>query len=308
MQKTSKIYLAGHTGLVGSAIFRKLLSEGYANILTTKSAQLDLRNQKHVEEFFANEKPEYVIFAAAKVGGVYANSTYPAEFIHDNLVMQNNVIHSAYKNNVKKLMFMGSNCLYPKYAMLPIKESYLLAGKLEPTTEAYAIAKIAGIKMCQAYNKQYGCNFITILPVNMFGPQDNYNLETSHVMPALLSKFITATKNNAPEVEIWGSGSCRREFMHSDDLADACLFLMLNYNDPEPINIGTGEEIAIRDLAALIGEIVGFKGELKFNIDMPDGITSKKLDVTKLNGLGWKHKIGLREGITKVYNELKDKL
>lgn len=308
MQKDSKIYVAGHTGLVGSAVLRKLLSEGYANILTSKSAQLDLRNQKHVEEFFASEKPEYVIFAAAKVGGVYANSTYPAEFLHDNLAMQTNVIHNAYKNGVKKLMFMGSNCLYPKYANTPIKEEYLLAGKLEPTTEAYAIAKIAGIKLCQAYNKQYGCNFITILPVNMFGPGDNYNLETSHVMPALLSKFITATKNNDPFVEIWGSGSARREFMHSDDLADACLFIMLNYNDPEPINIGSGGEIAIRDLAALIGEIVGFKGELKFNIDKPDGSISKKLDTTKLENLGWKYKIHLHEGITKVYNEIKDKI
>lgn len=307
MQKSSKVYVAGHSGLVGSAIMRKLTEEGYFNIITARSSEVDLRDQQAVGDFFAKHEPEYVFFAAAKVGGVHANNTYPAEFIHDNLVMQNNVIHGAYVNRVKKLMFLGSNCLYPKYVTLPIKEDYLLAGTLEPTTEAYAIAKIAGIKMCQAYRRQYGCNFISVLPINMYGPNDNYNLETSHVMPALLSKFITATKNNLPYVEIWGGGNAKREFMHSDDLADACLFLMLNYNDYNPINVGTGEEIKISDLGLLIKEVVGYKGEIVFDPTKPDGILSKMLDVSKLRGLGWKHKIGLREGIERVYNELKNK-
>lgn len=307
MKKSSKIYVAGASGLVGSAILRKLKAEGYTNIIYTSSKEIDLRDQEDVKGFFLDHKFEYIFFAAAKVGGVYANSTYPAEFIYDNLAMQTNVIHAAYLTGVKKLMFMGSNCLYPKYTALPIKEEYLLAGKLESTTEAYAIAKIAGIKMCQAYRKQYGCNFISILPINLYGPGDSYDLERSHVMPALLMKFMNAKEKNLPYVEVWGSGICKREFLHSDDLADACLFLMLNYNEYEPINIGSDEEISIKDLALLIKKIVGYKGELKFDTTKPDGIFSKLLDTTKLSNLGWVSTIMLEEGIERVFEELKNK-
>ncbi len=309
MNKNSRIFLSGHTGLVGSAILRRLIEDGYTGIITAQSKYLDLRCQEAVDSFFKKEQPEYVIMAAAKVGGVHANNTYRADFIYDNLAMQCNVIHASYVNKVKKLLFLGSNCLYPKLCTLPIKEEYLLAGKLEPTTEFYAIAKIAGIKMCQAYRDQYGCNFITALPVNMYGSGDNYNLETSHVMPALLSKFHTAKEKNSEFVEVWGSGLSKREFMHSDDLADACLFLMENYSDREPINVGPQEEISINDLAYTIKGIVGYNGEIKFNSNMPDGNLSKMLDVSKLHSLGWRHKIDLQDGIRQVYSEIsKDKV
>lgn len=303
MKKSSKIYIAGHRGLVGSAILRKLTDSGYSNIIMRSSKQLDLRNQKAVNDFFEKEKPEYVFLAAAKVGGVMANNTYRAEFLYSNLAIQSNVIHSAYQNNVKKLMFMGSNCLYPKLATQPLKEEYILAGKLEPTTEAYAIAKIAGIKMCESYRHQYGCNYISILPVNMYGQNDNYDLDSSHVMPALLSKFHTAKVHKYPSVEIWGTGNARREFLHVDDLAQACLFLMLNYNESEPVNIGTGKDISIKELALTIKDIIGYKGELIFNPSKPDGILSKLLDVNKIHNLGWNHKIELIDGIRRVYDE-----
>lgn len=303
MNKDSKIYLAGHTGLVGSAILKKLTREGYSNIITVSSKILDLRNQQEVMDFFDRHRPEYVFLAAAKVGGVLANSTYRADFIYSNLAMQTNVIHAAHINGVKKLLFLGSNCLYPKLVKEPIKEEYVLGGALETTTESYAIAKIAGIKMCQAYRNQYGNNFITVLPVNLYGTNDNYDLETSHVMPALLSKFHTAVTNNTPTVEIWGSGRARREFMHVDDLTDALLFLMQNYNDSEPINVGTGSDVSIEELAIMIKAITKYKGQLVFNTTKLDGIMSKLLDVTKLHDLGWHHTIGLGEGILKVYNE-----
>lgn len=265
-------------------------------------------NTNDVNSFFEKEKPEYVFLAAAKVGGVMANNNFRADFIYDNLCIQNNVIHASYIYGVKKLMFMGSNCLYPKLVSQPIKEEYILSGKLESTTESYAIAKIAGIKMCQAYRHQYGCNFISILPVNMYGSNDNYDLNTSHVMPALLSKFHTAKINNEPMVEIWGTGHARREFLHSDDLADACLFLMLRYDDSEPINIGTGIDISISELAFIIKDICRYKGQLFFDSSKPDGIMSKLLDVSKINDLGWSYKIELREGIKKVYKELSKKI
>lgn len=304
MNPSSKIYIAGHTGLVGSAILRKLAAEGYSNIITIPHHQLDLCNQKETALFFEKEKPNYVFMAAAKVGGVAALEKYCADVIHDNIAMQMNVLYSAYKSGVTKLMFMGSNCIYPKFTEQPIKEEYMLTGKLEPTTEYYAIAKIAGIRTCQAYRKQYGCNFITILPVNLYGENDNYDLETAHVMPALLSKFQMAVTNKSSSVEIWGSGLPRREFLHSDDLADACLFLMLSYNEDEPINIGAGEDISIRDLALLIKEISGYEGELVFNASRPDGVISKVLDVSKIHSLGWHHKIELREGITDIYSKI----
>jgi GDP-L-fucose synthase len=303
MNKFSKIYIAGHKGLVGSAIHRKLISEGYDNIVFRDSKELDLRNQIEVDAFFESEKPEYVFLAAAKVGGVLALINYRGDSIYSNLAIQINVMHSAHKNGVKKLMFMGSNCLYPKLTTQPIKEEYILHGVLEPTTEYYAIAKIAGIKMCEAYRYQYGCNFISILPVNMYGENDNYNLETAHVMPALISKFHTAKTNNSPSVEIWGTGNARREFLHSDDLAEACLFLMLHYNESEPINIGSGKDISIKELALLIKEIVGYQGGLIFNASKPDGIPSKLLDVSKIRKFGWHHKIELKDGIAKVYKE-----
>lgn len=303
MNPDSKIYLAGHTGLVGSALLRRLTLEGYTNIITRRSSLLDLTCQQQAEDFFKSERPEYVFVCSAKVGGVQANNSYRATFIRDNLAIQTNVIHSAYLSGVKKLMFMGSNCIYPKLVNQPIKEDYLLAGKLEPTTESYAIAKICGIKMCEAYRDQYGCNFISVLPVNLYGPNDNYDLESSHVMPALLSKFHSAVKNNLPSVEVWGSGRARREFMHVDDLSSACLFLMLHYNDVQPINIGTGADIPIHELAELIKEISGYKGNIVFNSSRPDGAISKLLDTSKINALGWKPSIGLREGIAKTYSE-----
>jgi GDP-L-fucose synthase len=303
MQKTDKIYLAGHRGMVGSAIRRKLEKEGYSNLLLRTSSELDLTNQQDVNEFFNDEKPDYVILAAAKVGGILANNTYRGMFIYENLMIQNNVIHAAYINGVKKLMFLGSSCIYPKLAPQPIKEEYLLTGELEQTNEPYAIAKIAGIKLCDAYRAQYGCNFISVMPTNMYGPNDNYDLEKSHVLPAMIRKFHDAKIDNKPTVTIWGSGKPRRELMHSDDLADACYYLLLNYNEPGPVNVGTGVDIEIKELALLVKEIVGYNGEIVHDFSKPDGTPKKQLDVSRLTKAGWKAKIGLREGIEAVYKE-----
>lgn len=308
MEKNSKIYVAGHRGMVGSAIIRRLQKDGFANIATRTSAELDLRNQQAVADFFANEKPEYVFLAAAKVGGIVANNTYRADFIYENIMIQSNVIHSAYLNKVKKLMFLGSSCIYPKFAPQPLKEEYLLTGLLEETNEPYAIAKIAGIKMCDAYRAQYGCNFISVMPTNLYGPNDNYDLKNSHVLPALIRKFHTAKKENAASVEIWGTGSPMREFLHADDLADACFYLMQNYNEAGLVNVGVGEDITIKDLALLVKKIVGFGGELKFDTSKPDGTPRKLMDVSKLHSFGWKHKINLEDGIIGVYSEVKETL
>jgi len=305
MQKDSKIFVAGSRGMVGSAIVRRLQKEGFSNLILKTSKELDLRNQKQVEEFFAKEKPEYVFLAAAKVGGILANNTYRAEFIYDNLMIQNNVIHQAYVNNVKKLMFLGSSCIYPKLAPQPLKEESLLTGLLEYTNEPYAIAKIAGIKMCEAYRDQYGCNFISVMPTNLYGPNDNYDLNNSHVLPALIRKFHTAKKEGQKTVEIWGTGSPKREFLHVDDLADACYFLMQHYNEKGFVNIGVGDDITIKDLALLVKKIVGFEGELVFDTSKPDGTPRKLMDVSRLNNLGWKAKISLEDGIASVYNEVK---
>ena len=303
MQKNSKIYVAGHRGLVGSAIVRKLQKEGYENLLLRTSSEVDLRNQQAVKDFFEAEKPEYVFMAAAKVGGINANNVYPADFIYDNLCIQNNVIHESYRNGVKKLLFLGSSCIYPKNAEQPIKEAYLLSGYLEPTNDAYAIAKIAGIKMCQSYHKQYGCNFISAMPTNLYGPGDNYDLKNSHVLPALLRKFHEAKLTGAPTVTVWGSGKPRREFLHADDLADACLFLMDHYDSPEIINIGVGKDISIGEMAQMIKNITGYEGTIVFDTSMPDGTFRKLLDVSKLNGLGWEAKIGFEEGVEATYQE-----
>src|SRR5665213_3064608 len=303
MQKQSKIYVAGHRGLVGSAVVRKLQKDGFTNLLLRTSAEVDLRDQVAVKAFFEKEKPEYVFLAAAKVGGINANNIYPAEFLYDNLCIQNNVIHQSYKSGVEKLLFLGSSCIYPKNAPQPIKEDYLLSGKLEPTNDAYAIAKIAGIKMCQSYDKQYGCNFISAMPTNLYGPGDNYDLKNSHVLPALLSKFHTATVNNESTVTIWGTGKPRREFLHADDLADACYFLMENYNEPEIINIGVGKDISIGEMASMIKNITGYRGEMIFDTSMPDGTFQKLLDVSKLHDLGWQAKIGFEEGVKRTYQE-----
>ncbi len=301
MEKTAKIYLAGHQGLVGSAIHRKLSAAGFRRIITRTFRELDLRSQPAAAEFFAAEKPEYVFLAAAKVGGILANNTYPAEFIHDNLAIQTNVIHQSYLHGVKKLLFLGSSCIYPKLAPQPMKEEHLLTGVLEPTNEPYAIAKIAGIKMCQAYNRQYGTRFISVMPTNLYGPNDNFDLQTSHVLPALIRKFHEAKINNRAFVEIWGSGLPRREFLYVDDLAAACLFLMQRYDGSEIVNIGVGEDITIKDLALLIKEIVGFEGELRFDSGKPDGAPRKLLDVSRLHALGWKAAISLQEGIFAAY-------
>ncbi len=303
MQKNSKIYVAGHRGLVGSAIVRKLQKEGYENLLLRTSSEVDLRNQQEVKVFFEAEKPEYVFMAAAKVGGINANNVYPADFIYDNLCIQNNIIHESYRNGVKKLLFLGSSCIYPKNAEQPIKEEYLLSGYLEPTNDAYAIAKIAGIKMCQSYHKQYGCNFISAMPTNLYGPGDNYDLKKSHVLPALLRKFYEAKLNHEPTVTVWGTGKPRREFLHADDLADACLFLMENYNDPEIINIGVGKDISIGEMAEMIKKITGYEGGIVFDTSMPDGTFRKLLDVGKLHGLGWEAQIGFEEGMRKTYEQ-----
>ncbi|MCX8143126.1 MAG: GDP-L-fucose synthase [Bacteroidia bacterium] len=303
MNKDSKIYVAGHRGMVGSAILRKLQKEGYSNIITKTSQELDLRIQKDVDDFFKLEKPEYVFLAAAKVGGILANNTYRAEFIYDNLMIQSNVIHSAYKYGVKKLLFLGSSCIYPKYAPQPMKEEYLLSGYLEPTNEPYAIAKITGIKTCEAYRHQYGCNFISAMPTNLYGPNDNYDLNNSHVLPALIRKFHEAKIYSKKEVIVWGTGNPRREFMHVDDLADACLFLMLNYNDSQFVNVGTGKDISIRELAELIKTIVGYEGNIIFDTTKPDGTPRKLLDLNYMHSLGWHHKIELEEGIKMTYQD-----
>ncbi len=289
--------------MVGSAIYRKLQKEGYTNLLTRTSDELDLRNQQAVLDFFAAEKPDYVFLAAAKVGGIVANNTYRADFLFENLAIQNNVIHSAYLNNVKKLMFLGSSCIYPKMAPQPLKETYLLTGTLEETNEPYAIAKIAGIKMCDAYRDQYGCNFISVMPTNLYGYNDNYHPQNSHVLPALIRKVHEAKINNEKQVVVWGSGSPMREFLFADDLADACYFLMENYNESTLINIGVGHDLTIKDLALLIKDVLQYDGELVFDASKPDGTPRKLMDVSKLHGLGWKHKIELREGITLAYQD-----
>lgn len=308
MEKDAKIYVAGHRGMVGSAITRRLEKAGYTNIITRTSKELDLKNQQAVKDFFSIEKPEYVFLAAAKVGGIQANNTFRAEFIYDNVMIQSNVIHHSYENKVKKLMFLGSSCIYPKLAPQPLKEECLLTGLLEETNEPYAIAKITGIKMCDAYRSQYGCNFISVMPTNLYGPNDNYDLNNSHVLPALLRKFHTAKMEHNPFVEIWGTGTPKREFLYVDDLADACLFLMENYNEQGLINIGVGEDISIKDLALLIQKITGYRGELIFNSDKPDGTPRKLMDVGKLHALGWKHSINLEEGIKTVYEDMQKQL
>jgi GDP-L-fucose synthase len=300
MEKASKVFVAGANGMVGSAIVRELQKNGYENLLLSNSAALDLRNQEAVATFFKKNKPEYVFLAAAKVGGIYANNTYPAEFLYDNMMIQNNVIHHAYLNNVKKLLFLGSSCIYPKFAQQPINENSLLTDTLEPTNEAYAIAKISGVEMCKFYKKQYGCQFISAMPTNLYGINDNFNIENSHVLPALLRKFVEAKNKNEKNVNVWGTGTPLREFLYVDDLAEACLFLMLHYNEESTINVGTGVEISIKELAETIKEKVGFKGNLVFDTSKPDGTPRKLLDVSKINKLGWKHKIDLEDGIQKT--------
>ena len=308
MNKEDKIYIAGHRGMVGSAIYRKLKNEGYSNIITRTSKELDLTRQNEVEKFFESEKPDYVFLAAAKVGGIVANNTYRADFIHVNLQIQNNVIHSAYLNKVKKLMFLGSSCIYPKLAEQPLNEDYLLTGLLEPTNEPYAIAKIAGIKMCEAYRDQYGCNFISVMPTNLYGPNDNYDLKNSHVLPALIRKFHEAKTKGLESVEIWGSGTPKREFLHVDDLAEACVYLMNNYNESLFLNVGTGEDLSIKELALMIKDVVGYSGDLEFDSSKPDGTPRKLMDVSRLHALGWKHKIELKDGIKSVYKDVKESL
>ena len=302
MEKSAKIYVAGHQGLVGSAILRKLISEGYSNIVTRSFQELDLRDQIAVNEFFKKEKPEFVFLAAAKVGGILANNTYPVDFLRDNLLIQTNVIDAAYRYGTRKLLFLGSSCIYPKFAPQPIKEEYLLTGELEPTNEPYAIAKIAGIKLCQAYNRQYGTNFISVMPTNLYGPGDNFDLETSHVIPALIRKFHESKIKGKDQVVVWGSGKPFREFLHVDDLADACLFLMHNYNSSEIINIGTGMDLSIAELAYLIKDIVGYDGNIVFDTSKPDGTPRKLLDVSKIFNMGWKPRITLEEGIRSTYS------
>jgi GDP-L-fucose synthase len=303
MNNLSKIFIAGHRGMVGSAITRKLTELGYTNLILRSSKELDLIRQSEVEEFFRTERPEYVFLAAAKVGGIHANNTYRADFIYNNLMIESNIINSSWKFGVKKLLFLGSSCIYPKLAKQPLKEKYLLSDYLEKTNEPYAIAKISGIKLCESYNIQYGTNFISGMPTNLYGPNDNYDLNNSHVLPALINKFHDAKASSRSEVEVWGSGTPLREFLHVDDLADACYFLMKNYNQNEIVNIGSGKEITIKDLANLISEIVGFEGKIVFNTEKPDGTPRKLLDVSKLKKLGWSSKISLEEGITSVYRE-----
>src|SRR3989338_1694484 len=307
MEKTAKIYVAGHRGLVGSAIARTLTAQGYTNLITRTRAELDLLDQNAVTDFFAIEKPEYVFLAAAKVGGIMANKTYPADFIYENLLVQTNVIHAAHLNTVKKLLFLGSSCIYPKMAPQPIKEEYLLTNELEPSNEAYAIAKIAGIKMCQSYNTQYGTNYISVMPTNLYGENDNFDLETSHVLPALIRRFDEAKTNNLPSVTIWGSGTPMREFLYVGDLADACVHLMLTYDHSnEIVNIGTGEDVTIKELAETIAATVGYTGTLEWDTTKPDGTPRKLLDVSKLHSLGFKHKISLEDGIKKTYRWYKE--
>jgi GDP-L-fucose synthase len=307
MQKDSKIYVAGHRGMVGSAIVRNLQSRGFSNIVTRTSAELDLRNQQAVNDFFQEQKPEYVFLAAAKVGGIVANNVYRGQFIYENLMIQSNVIHAAYSNRAKKLLFLGSSCIYPKMCEQPIKESYLLNGFLEQTNEPYAIAKIAGLKMAESYKRQYGCNFISAMPTNLYGPNDNYDLNNSHVLPALIRKFYEAKLNNTPSVEIWGTGTPKREFLHVDDLAEACFFLMENYDGEGHVNVGTGVDVTIGELAHKIKEVIGYEGQLIFNTDKPDGTPRKLLDVGLINSLGWKHTIDLDKGIRMVVDDLAEK-
>lgn len=306
MELHAKIYVAGHRGMVGSAIVRRLNTLGYTNLVYRTSKELDLRNQAAVEAFYAEEKPDYVFVASAKVGGIHANNTYRAEFLYDNLMIQNNLIHQAYVHGVQKLLFLGSSCIYPKMAPQPLEESYLLTGVLEPTNEPYAIAKIAGIKMCEAYRDQYGCNFISAMPTNLYGPNDNYDLNNSHVLPALIRKFHEAKTEGKDEVIVWGDGSPLREFMHVDDLAEALVHLMLHYNDKMFINAGTGEEISIGDLALLVKKITGFEGKLTFDTTKPNGTPRKLMDVSRLHATGFKHSIGLESGIAAVYAEFKE--
>ncbi len=303
MEQTAKIYIAGHRGMVGSGLERKLRKEGYNNIVIRTSAELDLRNQQAVNEFFKKEKPEYVILAAAKVGGIHANNTYRAEFIYDNLMIEANIINAAYLNSVIKLLFLGSSCIYPKLAPQPLKEEYLLSGYLEPTNQPYAIAKIAGIELCNSYRAQYGCNFISAMPTNLYGTNDNYHPENSHVIPALIRKIVFAKKNNEPTVNIWGTGKPRREFLHVDDLADACFFLLKNFNEQGLINIGCGKDVSIKELAELIVSQVGYEGQLLFDNNKPDGTMRKLMDTQKLNSLGWFPTIKLEEGIKKTISE-----
>jgi GDP-L-fucose synthase len=303
MQLTDKIYVAGHRGLVGSTIVRSLMEEGFTNIITRTSAELDLRDQEKVRSFFESEKPQYVFLAAARVGGIWANNAYPAEFVYDNLSLQNNIIHQSHLNGVKKLLFLGSSCIYPKNAPQPIKEDYLLTGILETTNEWYAIAKIAGIKMCQAYARQYGCDFISVMPTNLYGPGDNYDLQNSHVLPALIRKFHEAKMNNQDSVTVWGTGNPCREFLYVEDLAKACLFLMRNYKSTEIINVGVGADNTIAEMASMIKDIVGFSGEIIFDHSKPDGTPRKLLDVSKINKLGWHAEVSLMQGLQKTYQD-----
>jgi len=306
MEQSAKIYIAGHRGMVGSGLERKLRKEGYNNIVTRTSAELDLRNQQAVSEFFEKEKPAYVILAAAKVGGIHANNTYRAEFIYDNLMIEANIIHAAYLNKVTKLLFLGSSCIYPKMAQQPLKEEYLLSGYLEPTNQPYAIAKIAGIEMCDSYRSQYGCNFISAMPTNLYGTNDNYHPENSHVLPALIRRIVLAKRNNEPTVTIWGTGTPRREFLHVDDLSDACFFLLQNYNEKGLVNIGCGTDVSIKELAELIVAEVGYQGQLIFDTTMPDGTPRKLMDISKINNLGWKSSTNLHVGVKRTINEVKN--
>jgi len=307
MQKEDKIYIAGHRGMVGGAINRCLIKQGYSNILSKTSKELDLRNQQAVLQFFEEEKPAYVFLAAAKVGGIMANNTYRAEFLYDNLMIETNIIHAAYTSDVKKLMFLGSSCIYPKMAPQPLKEDYLLTGPLEYTNEPYSIAKITGIKLCEAYRDQYGCNFISAMPTNLYGIGDNYHPKNSHVLPALIRKFHEAKENNAPSATVWGSGNPMREFLYADDLAEACVFLMKNYNEKQFVNIGTGEDLTIKELALIIKSIIGFEGEIIFDAAKPDGTPRKLMDVSRLNGLGWKYHTSLESGIKLAYEDFLEK-
>ncbi len=300
MEKNSSIYIAGHRGMVGSALLRELTRRGYTNLITRTSAQLDLRNQAAVGRFFAETRPEYVLLAAAKVGGIHANNTLRADFIYENLMIEANVLHESHRCGVHKLLYLGSSCIYPKLAPQPIREEYILTGPLEHTNEPYAISKIAGAKMCEAYRDQYGCNFITVMPTNLYGPNDNYDLDSSHVMAALLRKFAEAAQLDLPRVDVWGTGTPRREFLHVDDLAEACLFLMDHYDEAGPVNVGTGDDLSIRELAELIAELVGFPGEIHFDFSRPDGTMRKVLDVSRMHHLGWRHRISLQAGLRQV--------
>ena len=307
MELSSRMYVAGHRGMVGSAIVRKLKTLGFQNIIERTSQELDLRNQSSVDEFFRNEQPEFVFLSAAKVGGIHANNVYRADFLYDNLMIEANIIHAAYRHQTQKLLFLGSSCIYPKMAPQPLQEESLLSGFLEYTNEPYAIAKIAGIKLCEAYRDQYGCNFISAMPTNLYGPNDNYDLQNSHVLPAMIRKFHDAKEGQAAHVELWGSGSPMREFLHVDDLADACIFLMKEYNEKLFLNVGTGEDLTIRDLAGLVQRTVGYTGEVIWNTEKPDGTPRKLMDVSKLHQLGWKHRISLEQGVQSVYEEFKSK-